>query len=302
MYFSASLDKTTKIISAIVLAIPVVIFFVVKMPFILGLAALIGVLGFAWSPRGYFVTPEAITVKRLIGNAVLPRAGVREARACTADDLRGALRLFGSGGLFGYYGTFRTSTLGTCTWYVTNRQNMVVVAGEKPWLVSPDDVSGFLKAIGAPEGVPEAFPRVKSSKAPLLVGAVVVAGVIGFVTYAMSYNPGLPGYSFEDRALAIHDRFYPVTLRAGDIDASRVATVDIGSGGWRPVARTNGFANARYRSGWFRVENGEKVRLYAAAGVKRLVLLPGKEGKSSVLLQAADPERFMAEAQRVLGP
>jgi hypothetical protein len=303
MKFSASLDRTTKIISACVIALPLVIFVFVQTPIVLGLAVLIGILGYAWSPLGYEVSPDAIIVKRLIGKVVLPRNGVREARACTADDLKGALRLFGSGGLFGYYGTFRTSRLGACTWYVTNRRRMVVVAGQATWLFSPDDVGGFLEALGAPSSVPGEFAiKAPGSKTPLLVGGALVLATAGFIGWVTSYNPGLPGYTFEGHALAIHDRFYPVTLQASDIDVSQAGVVDIGSGEWRPVARTNGFANARYLSGWFRVENGQKVRLYAAAGVKRLVLLPGKNGKTSVLLQASDPEQFVADTKRALQP
>jgi hypothetical protein len=291
MKFSASLDRTTKIISACVIALPVVIFVFVQTPAILFLSILIGILGYAWSPLGYEVSGDAIIVKRLIGKVVLPQNGVREARACTADDLKGAMRIFGSGGLFGYYGTFRTSRLGTCTWYVTNRQHMVVVAGQGTWLFSPDEVGGFLEALGAPSGIPGEFAKTApSSRTPLLVGGALVLATAGFIGWVTSYNPGLPGYTFEGHALAIHDRFYPVTLQASDIDVSQAGVVDIGSGEWRPVARTNGFASARYRSGWFRVENGQKVRLYTAAGAKRLVLLPGKNGKPSVMLQTENPK------------
>jgi hypothetical protein len=80
-------------------------------------------------------------VKRLIGNIEVPLEGVRETRRITKDDLRGAIRLFGSGGFFGYYGLFRTTKFGKCTWYVTNRKNMVViVADARTTLYSPDDV------------------------------------------------------------------------------------------------------------------------------------------------------------------
>jgi hypothetical protein len=58
------------------------------------------------------------------------------------------MRLFGSGGFFGYYGLFRTTKFGKCTCYVTNRKNMVViVADSKTTLYSPDDVDGFLEGI-----------------------------------------------------------------------------------------------------------------------------------------------------------
>jgi hypothetical protein len=58
--------------------------------------------------------------------------------------------LFGSGGLFGYYGLFRTRALGRSTWYVTNRKNRIVlIAGAKTFVLSPDDVDGFLRALNS---------------------------------------------------------------------------------------------------------------------------------------------------------
>jgi Bacterial PH domain len=86
--------------------------------------------------------------ERLIGNVSIPLDGIRAIRKTTADDLRGCIRLWGSGGLFGYYGLFRTSALGKSTWYVTNRRNIVVViTASKTALFSPDDVDAFLAAI-----------------------------------------------------------------------------------------------------------------------------------------------------------
>jgi hypothetical protein len=89
-----------------------------------------------------------ITVKRGIGKVRVPLENLREARRVTADDLQGRVRLGASGGLFGYYGLFRTTKLGRCISYVTDRKNMVVLIGASGTTVfSPDDVEGFLRAI-----------------------------------------------------------------------------------------------------------------------------------------------------------
>ena len=45
-------------------------------------------------------------------NAIVPLLDIREVRPATKDDFGGCIRLFGNGGLFGYYGLFRTSKLG----------------------------------------------------------------------------------------------------------------------------------------------------------------------------------------------
>ena len=65
-------------------------------------------------------------MRRLFGNVTIPSSEIQVARAATSDDLRGLIRVWGSGAFFGYYGSFRTSKLGNCTWYVTDRQKCVV--------------------------------------------------------------------------------------------------------------------------------------------------------------------------------
>lgn len=65
---------------------------------------------------------------------------------------------------------------------------------------------------------------------------------------------------------------------------------------WRPTRRTNGFANTRYRSGWFLVENGKAVRLYQPNN-SRLVLLPRIGAGAPVLYEAQEPEKFVHEVK-----
>jgi hypothetical protein len=156
-HFAASYDLTTKIISALVVVFPLVIAAIVHSIFIGGLGLLIAFFAFAYSPRAYVVSDRAIEVERLIGNVQAPLEDVRESRRINTEDLRGCIRLWGSGGLFGYYGLFRTTRLGRCTWYVTNRKNVVVIiAQSKTTLYSPDDVDGFLETIRASMPVREA--------------------------------------------------------------------------------------------------------------------------------------------------
>jgi hypothetical protein len=302
MRFSASLDRTTKIVSAGLCVGLAVLWFVLHVAFLGLLIVPIVLLGYAWSPRGYVVANGAITIRRLIGSVTIPLTQVSGARRATEDDLRGCIRLFGSGGLFGYYGKFRTSKLGVCTWYVTNRGNMVVLTGAKTILVSPDDVSGFLAALG-----PMSDTTVEAAAGEAASNRKGIAAAIGFVAliasgmyWLLSYTPGLPKYTLANGALKIDDRFYSVTLHDTDVNAADAQVVDLATdAGWRPVARTNGFANSHYRSGWFRVANGQKVRLYQADS-KRLVLLPGRADKPAVLLQVADPAQFVTEVKQQL--
>jgi len=296
--FPVSYDLTTKIVSAVVCAILLLAAVMTHNVLIGCLAVLVAGLSYGYSPRGYTISEGSIVVKRLFGDARVPLEGVREARRANRDDFRGCIRLWGNGGLFGYYGLFRTSKLGRCTWYVTNRANAVVVRTEaKTALFSPDDVDGFLAAIQGVRTTEPLAQAMSSGGARSLIGRLIVP-VIVLVSVSLGaavffYSPGPPRCTLTDDALSIHDLIYGVTLRASDVDVERIRVVDLTvETEWRPTARTNGFANSHYQSGWFRVVNGQKVRLYRA-GSHRLVLLPPKGAGAPVLLEAEDPEEFV---------
>ena len=296
--FSASYDTTTKIISGVVLVLFLAIVAATHSVVAGCLFALILVGAYAWSPRGYAVSDGSVEVNRLIGTVCVPLDSVREVRAATTDDFRGCLRLFGNGGLFGYYGLFRTSKLGKSTWYVTNRSKaVVVVTGEKTALFSPDDVEGFIAAIGAPTPAPVPASQDGGSRFGELMGAAVGIAAMVVVAAAMLYSPGPPSYTLTPESLTIHDRFYPVTLNRTGVDVEHIRVIDFDiDTEWRPTRRTNGFANPHYRSGWFRVASGKTIRMYRAGGT-RLVLLPPRGDGAAVLLETREPEKFVAEVR-----
>ena len=252
-----------------------------------GLEGVLFLISYAYSPRGYAALDKALIVKRLIGNVRIPLDDIREARMATADDLSGCIRLWGSGGLFGWYGLFRTSKLGKCTWYVTNRGNAVVlVTSEKTAVVSPDDVDGFLGTIRT--AVPKVAPRdlvleaLGTYRSGSLPGTVIglAVGLVGILVaaFAMFYAPGLPS--------------------AAGVDVAGIRVVNLAADtDWQPTRRTNRFANEHYHAGWFRVAGGRTVRIYRADG-KRLVLLPPAGNGTAVLLETGDPERFVREVKQ----
>jgi hypothetical protein len=299
--FPASYDRSARIISTAFCLILLIAAVVVR-SYAVGAASLfILALAYAYSPRSYAISDRTIFVRRWIGSARIPLEHIREARRVTDADLRSTIRLWGSGGAFGYYGLFRTSKLGNCSWYVTNRQNAVlVITDRKTALFSPDDVNGFLAAVGA--GVADSEtrlePRPATGSTAKWVGAAVGAVGVSLTAAALLYSPGPPAYTLTSQQLVIHDRFYPVTLRASDVDIAAVRLVDIATDEqWRPTARTNGFANSHYRAGWFRVAGGRTVRLYRTDAT-RLVLIPPKRNGAPVLLEVTGPEQFLEELRR----
>jgi hypothetical protein len=268
-----------------------------------GLAVLVMAGAYAWSPRAYVVSARQVVVKRLIGDVVFALEGLAEMRRAGGDDMRGCVRIWGNGGLFGYYGLFRTSGLGRCTWYVTRRSNAVVlVTNRRTALFSPDDVDGFLAAIRAavPELPPDGLRANASagSRRTWWIPAAIGGAALAIAAGALLYSPGPPAYTLGAGTLEIHDRFYPVTLQAAEVDLGHVRVVDLDEEtAWRPTLRTNGFGNPHYQAGWFQTAGGTKIRLYRAGG-RRLVLLPPSGASVPVLLQVKDPDEFIAGLRR----
>lgn len=308
--FAASWDSMAEIISAsvaILLLTPVVEIHSVWIPVLAGVILL---AAYAWSPQSYEIRDRTLIVRRLGGNVRIPLNSIRQARVATADDLSGCMRLFGSGGLFGWYGLFRTAKLGKSTWYVTDKQNAVVlVTDQKRIVLSPDEVERFVNAIRI-----EA-PQTASTDAALdalgtydggntvgvVIGGVVAVMVLAAVAWAWFYAPGPPKYTLTKSTLEIHDRFYPVTLGAQSVNLAGVRVIDLATDkDWQPTLRTNGFANSHYRTGWFRAANGKTVRMYRADGTQ-LVLLPPSGKDAPVLLQTRDPEEFVVEVKQRWG-
>jgi hypothetical protein len=305
MQFHASYDTTTKLISAAVFVMFLGIAVDTSSLIAEGIFALLFLAAYAWSPTGYEIADGNVVIRRLIGNIRIPVSGIREVRIATRDDLSGSMRLFGSGGLFGYYGLFRNSKFGNSNWYVTDRSHAVVLAGDSGTaIVSPDDQPGFIAALGARRAPKSGhdWSTVGAhggsgrgwATASLIAGAAILGAIF-------LYAPGPPGYTLTKTALEIHDRFYPVTLEAANVDVGNVRVIDFDKDAdWKPVIRTNGFGSEHYHSGWFRVSSGQKVRMYRADS-KRVVLLPPKGDGAPVLLETKDPEKFVEEVQHAWG-
>jgi hypothetical protein len=154
--FSVSYDMTTRVISACIWVVPLIAAFAVVRQnstarlVVGGSLLLISIVAFAYSPRVYAISGEGITVWRPIGNVRVPLETVREVRPATGEDLAGCIRLWSSGGLFGYDGLYRTAKPGQCRWYVADRRRIVVlVTAAETALFSPDDPKGFARAIRA---------------------------------------------------------------------------------------------------------------------------------------------------------
>jgi hypothetical protein len=78
-------------------------------------------------PRYLLLDDKSIVITHPIGQTVILKSDIIEVRAADRTELLGSTRLFGSGGFFGWFGTFRNSKLGVYRIYCGQLENLYLV-------------------------------------------------------------------------------------------------------------------------------------------------------------------------------
>jgi len=146
MIYKASLDKTATIITSITTAIfgALIVFkFIISLTIILSLIYFICLL---LRPLNYQITEDELIIRRLIKNVHVKRSEIQSIEMLEKNALSGSLRIFGVGGLYGWYGKFSNKQQGTMIWYVTRRDKPVLIIKKdnKKILISPDEAEAFV--------------------------------------------------------------------------------------------------------------------------------------------------------------
>ena len=78
-------------------------------------------------PRYLVIDDKSIVITHPIGQTVILKSDIIEVRAADRTELLGSIRLFGSGGFFGWFGIFRNSKLGVYRIYCGQLENLYLV-------------------------------------------------------------------------------------------------------------------------------------------------------------------------------
>ena len=78
-------------------------------------------------PRHLLIDDKSIVITHPIGQSVILKSDIVEVRAVERSELRGSLRLFGSGGFFGWFGVFRNSKFGVYRLYCGQLENLYLI-------------------------------------------------------------------------------------------------------------------------------------------------------------------------------
>ena len=154
--FTTSLDKFNKISTVIVLVflliILVVAFFLIPkdeaniMDSIVLLPIVISIIVYLLRPNNYSVSSDKLLIHRAISNIEIDRNNIKSVREIDESQVKNSLRTFGVGGFFGSFGKFWNGKLGKMTWYVTRKNNFVLVETKdnKKIILTPDKPEEFV--------------------------------------------------------------------------------------------------------------------------------------------------------------
>ena len=107
---------------------------------------LIYFISFAFSPINYEVSAQHLSIHRLLIDVNIDRNQIKSVELLDKEDLAWVIRTFGVGGLFGYYGKFANTKLGSMTWYATRRNKtvLIVTLDNKKIILTPDEPEKFV--------------------------------------------------------------------------------------------------------------------------------------------------------------
>jgi len=122
--------------------IPITSHFIVFIPFCLL------IITFLFVPISYKVTIDKIIINKVWGAIEINKADIIEVIPPASDDLKGNIRLFASGGLFGYFGRYKSQKLGQYSMYAGSIKvnNLLIIRmkdGTK-YVISPKRKEEFL--------------------------------------------------------------------------------------------------------------------------------------------------------------
>jgi hypothetical protein len=159
--FTTSLDKFNKITTSAVLILVVVIIGVAvdltgqSDPEILWITiipiALICLITYSFRPNNYTISDDKLLIHRLVGDVKIMRNSIKSVEIVDEAKVSNSIRTFGVGGFFGSFGKFWNSELGKMTWYVTRKDNSVIVIlnDKNKIILTPDEPDEFVFALSS---------------------------------------------------------------------------------------------------------------------------------------------------------
>jgi hypothetical protein len=149
----AALKRTAATMTGLICILVLIFLLHEILPLVILLAAPVlamPALAYAGSPLGYAIDNQAVYVERKVwGRVRIPLNQITAVQLVPRTALQGAMRVYGTGGLFGWSGRYRMRGLGAVSMQATNLERLIVIQRRrrKPILISPTDTNAFLAGL-----------------------------------------------------------------------------------------------------------------------------------------------------------
>jgi hypothetical protein len=101
------------------------------------------ILFFCWlyAPIHYIIDTKYLVIHRKVKDISINLNEISLVKLLSEKEIKGGIRIFGVGGVFGYFGLFQFPKIGTCSAFATQRKNMILIETQKKkYIISPDDI------------------------------------------------------------------------------------------------------------------------------------------------------------------
>ena len=97
---------------------------------------------FLYAPKSYSVNENKLVIHRPLNDKYILIDSIIEIRPIDKSEMKGTIRTFGVGGLFGNYGKFHSNGLGNFTMFGTQSKNYVLIkTNSKKLVITPNDIT-----------------------------------------------------------------------------------------------------------------------------------------------------------------
>ncbi|MCS7122324.1 MAG: PH domain-containing protein [Archaeoglobaceae archaeon] len=151
MRYKLPIEMSVKIVTLITFLIPVVIFYWFYTLEILLVGGLIStlllilfVVVYTYTPKEVVLERSGLVIKKVLGQVVVPYDKIKEVFFFERFNWK-TIRVFGSGGLFGWFGLFYIEKIGKVWVYARRRKDLVLIKADKNYLIAPEDPKRFIE-------------------------------------------------------------------------------------------------------------------------------------------------------------
>ncbi|MEM2213699.1 MAG: PH domain-containing protein [Candidatus Nezhaarchaeales archaeon] len=104
---------------------------------------------YLFSPRGFALTTKGVLIKRPLRSILISYSEIIDFKRISETSVMKGVRIWGSGGLYGFIGLFRISGLGKVWMYVTDRSKMILIETKRnmKYVISPSDPLTFIERL-----------------------------------------------------------------------------------------------------------------------------------------------------------